>query len=207
MTYQGLIGTDRRQIFGQLFDPVNILRFRMLRGEEQRGLNQLINVDEIKTLSDGSKYYTAEQFITGTKVERSGNQVTYSTIFLYNDVYVIRLKSDNSIDNIEKISKRQYSLTTARYNSFIDFEKNGTLYFIYNTIKKEDTMFKNAEIGETYISKINKSVATKVYKTPASNKVPIIIPATQLELPNKSVMYAMMSVNFKDYKFELIDVE
>lgn len=164
-------------------------------------------ISEIKILSDGSKYYTAEQFITGTKVQRSGNQVTYSTIFLYNDVYVIRLKSDNSINNIEKIRKRQYSLNTARFNSFIDFEKNGTLYFIYNTIKDKDTMFKNAEIGETYISKLNKSAATKVYKTPESFKVPLIMPATQVELPNKTVMYGMMSPNFKDYKFELIDVE
>lgn len=164
-------------------------------------------ISDVKTLSDGSKYYTAEQFIIGTKVENNGKQITYSTIYLYNDVFVISLKNNNSIDNIEKISKRQYSLNTARFNSFIDFEKNGNLYFIYNTIKNKDTMFKNAEIGETYISKVNKSVATKVYKTPESFKVPLVMPITQVVLPNKSVMYGMMSANFKDYKFELIEVE
>lgn len=164
-------------------------------------------ISNVKTLNDGSKYFTAEQFIIGTKVENNGKQITYSTIYLYNDVFVIRLKNDNSINNIEKISKRQYSLNTARFNSFIDFEKNGNLYFIYNTIKNKDTMFKNAEIGETYISKVNNDVDTKVFKTPESFKVPIIIPATQVELPNKSVMYGMMSANFKDYKFELIDVK
>ena len=116
-------------------------------------------------------------------------------------------KTERILDNIEKISKRQYALTTTRFNSFIDFEKNGSLYFIYNTIKNKDTMFKNAEIGETFISKVNESVSTKVYKTPESFKVPLIIPATQMELPNKTVMYGMMSANFKDYKFELIDIE
>jgi len=166
-------------------------------------------ISEAKTLSDGTKYFTAEQFITGTKVERVGNQIVYSTIYLYNDVFVIRLKTDNSIDTIEKISKRQYSLNTARYNSFIDFEKDGRLYFIYNTIKNKDTMFKNVEIGETYMSKIDKdkSVVTEVYKTPESFKVPLIMPVTEVQLPNKSVMYGMMSANFKDYKFEVIDVE
>lgn len=164
-------------------------------------------ISNVKTLSDGSKYFTAEQFITGTKVENNGKQITYSTIFLYNDVFVVRLKSDNTIDKIDKVSKRQYSLNTARFNSFIDFEKNGSLYFIYNTIKNKDTMFKNAEIGETYISKVDNSVSTDVYKTPESFKVPLIMPVTQVELPDKSVMYGMMSANFKDYKFELINVE
>jgi hypothetical protein len=164
-------------------------------------------ISDVKTLSDGSRYFTAEQYITGTKVENNGKQVIYSTIFLYNDVFVIRLKSDNTIDKINKVSKRQYSLNTARFNSFIDFEKNGSLYFIYNTIKNKDTMFKNAEIGETLISKVSNGVATEVYKTPESFKVPLIMPMTQVELPGNSVFYGMMSANFKDYKFELIDVE
>ena len=164
-------------------------------------------ISDVKTLSDGSKYFTAEQYITGTKVENNGKQVTYSRIFLNNDVFVVRLKSDNTIDKIDKVSKRQYSLNTARFNSFIDFEKNGSLYFIYNTIKNKDTMFKNAEIGETYISKVKNDVDTEVYKTPESFKVPLIMPVTQVELPDNSVMYGMMSANFKDYKFELIVVE
>lgn len=165
-------------------------------------------INDIKTLRDGTKYYTAEQFITGTKKERSGNQVVYSSIYLYNDIFVIRLNANNSIERIEKISKRQYSLNTSRYNSFMDFEKDGSLYFIYNTIKKKDNMFKNAEVGDTYISKITKnSNVVKVYNTPESDKVPLIMPVTKVELPNHSILYGMMSSNFKDYKFELLNVE
>lgn len=164
-------------------------------------------ISDVKTLSDGSKYFTAEQYITGTKVENNGKQVTYSTIFLYNDVFVVRLKNNHTIENIEKVSKRQYSLNTARFNSFIDFEKNGGLYFIYNTIKNKDTMFKNAEIGETFITEVSNRVNTKVYKTPESFKVPLIMPVTQVDLSGNSVLYGMMSANFKDYQFELIDIE
>jgi hypothetical protein len=165
-------------------------------------------ISDVKTLSDGTKYYTAEQFINGTKKERNGNQIVYTPIYLYNDVFIIRLNAKNSIESIEKISKRQYALTTSRYNSFIDFEKDGNLYFIYNTIKKKDTMFKNAEIGDTYISKITKnSNIEKVYNTPESKKAPLIMPVTKVEFPNHSILYGMMSSNFKDYKFELIKVE
>ncbi|WP_291855403.1 hypothetical protein [Marinilabilia sp.] len=165
-------------------------------------------ISEVKTLTDGTKYYTAEQFITGTKKEQSGNQVTYTPIYFYSNVFVVRLNAYNSIKSIEKISKRQYSLATSRYNSFIDFEKDGSLYFIYNTIEKKDGFFKNAEIGETYISKIDDSGNTpEVYKTPESNKAPLMMPATKVELPNHSILYGMMSANFKDYKFEIIDVK
>ncbi len=165
-------------------------------------------ISDVKTLSDGTKYYTAEQFITGTKKERAGNQVVYTPIYLYNDIFIIRLNADNTIENIEKISKRQYALTTSRYNSFIDFEKDGNLYFIYNTIKRKDSMFKNAEIGDTYISKMGKDgCVEKVYSTPESKKVPLMMPKTMVELPNHSVLYGMMSPSYKDYKFELIEVE
>jgi hypothetical protein len=165
-------------------------------------------ISEVKTLSDGTKYYTAEQFITGTKKEQSGNQVTYTPIYFYNNVFVIRLNADNSINSIDKISKSQYSLATTIYNSFIDFEKEGSLYFIYNTIEKKDGLFKNAEVGKTYISKIDDSSNTsEVYKTPESNKAPLIMPVTKVELPDHSVLYGMMSANFKDYKFEIIDVK
>ncbi len=154
------------------------------------------------------KYYTAEQFITGTKQERNGNQIVYTPIYLYNDVFIIRLNANNSTEGIEKISKRQYALSTSRYNSFIDFEKGGKLYFIYNTIKRKDSMLKNAEIGNTYISKIDKNNnIEEVYSTPESKKVPLMMPNTMVKLPNQSILYGMMSPSFKDYKFELINVE
>lgn len=165
-------------------------------------------ISEIKELSDGSKYFTAEQYITGTKRELVGNQTVYTPLYLYNDVFIIRLNANYSIEKIEKISKRQYSLTTSRYNSFIDFEKNGDLYFIYNTIKKKDTLFKNAEIGETYISKMDgDDTLSEVYKTPESEKEPLIMPITKVVFPNHSVLYGMMSSNFKDYKFEVVNIE
>lgn len=165
-------------------------------------------ISDVKTLNDGTKYFTAEQFITGTKKERAGNQVVYTPIYLYNDIFIIRLNANNAIENIEKISKRQYALTTSRYNSFIDFEKDGNLYFIYNTIKRKDSMFKNAEIGDTYISKITKdSNVEKIYSTPESKKVPLMMPNTMVEFPNHSVLYGMMSPSYKDYKFEVIAVK
>lgn len=165
-------------------------------------------ISDIKTLSDGSKYYTAEQFIQGTKREKSDNQIIYTPIYLYNDVFIVRLSANNSIESVDKISKRQYALTTSRYNSFIDFEKDGNLYFIYNTIKRKDSMFKHAEIGDTYISRISKdSNVEKIYATPESNKAPRMMPNTMVELPNHSVLYGMMSPSFKGYKFEIIDVK
>ncbi|WP_010664392.1 hypothetical protein [Marinilabilia salmonicolor] len=166
------------------------------------------HVSEIKTLDDRTKYYTAEQFITGTKKEQSGNQITYTPIYHHNNVFIILLNADNSIKGIEKISKNQYSLRTSKYNSFIDFEKNGSLYFIYNTIEKKDGLFKNAELGETYITKIDGSGKTsEIYKSPESSKTPLMMPGTKVELHNHSILYGMMSGNFRNYMFEIIDVK
>ncbi len=164
-------------------------------------------IGDIKTMSTGEKYFTAEQFILGTKVQRAGNTVTYSTIYLYNDIYVVRLDQKNQISRIDKVSKRQYALNTPRYNSFMDFEVKGNIYTIYNTIINKDSMFKNVELGETYISKVSGAgVSTKTYQTPESFKVPLIMPVTQVELDSPNLIYGLMSPNYKYYLFEKISI-
>ncbi len=164
-------------------------------------------VGDVKTLSDGSKYYTAEQYILGTKKVANGGYVTYTTVYVHGDVFVIRLKSDGTTGTIEKISKRQYNQSTARYNSFIDLERNGSLYFIYNTITGRETVLGNDEAGEMVISKVNNGIETEVCRPLESFRIPLMLPTTHVEFPDGSIIYGILSPKFTKFGFERIDVK
>jgi hypothetical protein len=163
---------------------------------------------DIKTRKNGEKYFVAEQYISGTKTQRSGNMITYSTIFMHNDLFVFNLTADNRIKRIDKVSKRQYLLTTDRFNSYTTLEENGSLYFLFNTIVYNDTMFKNAKMGDTYLVSIdNEGKQNKVIFKPKEMAEKIILmPGTSISFGRNSIIYGLMSATFKDYTFEKLTI-
>jgi len=191
------------------FDKNELNRFKRSISNKQEWDPFSYILSELKSKKNGDKYFIAEQYISGTKTERSGNQITYSTIFMHNDLYVVTLSSDYQIKRIDKVSKRQYWLTTDCYNSYADIEKNGNLYFIYNTFESSDGMFKNIELGDSYVTRLdeNGNQLKSVFRKKEDKKLPMPLMKTGISLPDNSIIYSLMSYNWKDYQVQKITIK
>jgi hypothetical protein len=166
-------------------------------------------LSDIKTRKNGDKYFIAEQFIEGTKKEKSGNMIVYKPIYIHNDAFIVNFTGDNKITRIDKISKRQYLLITSRFNSYLTVEKNNKLYFIFNTMLYRDTMLKNVDLGDTYLVSIDEKGNQRkvILKKEETSMQLIVIPGTAISLTPNSIIYSLMSANFKDYSFEKLTIK
>jgi hypothetical protein len=190
------------------FDKNELNRFKRSISNKQEWDPFAYILSEMKTKKNGDKYFIAEQYIGGTKTERSGNTITYSTIYMHNDLYAVTLGSDYQIKRIDKISKRQYWLTTDCYNSYADIEKNGNLYFIYNTFESSDGMFKNIELGDSYVTRLDEQgkQLKSIFRKKEDKKLPMPLLKTGISLPDNSIIYSLMSYNWKDYQVQKITI-
>jgi hypothetical protein len=206
-TTSGQVGSVNTKEFGpdliiQGFDEDELKRFkRSIDNKEEWDPFEYI-ISEVKTKSNGEKYFVAEQFINGTKRERSGNMIVYKPIYLHKDLFIITLGTDNQIKRTDKVSKKQYMLITSRFNSYSAIEKSGTLYFIYNTFDDKDGLFKNVEIGDSYVVSVDpKGVQKKTVFKKKDMELPIPMPATAIN-SGKAIIFGLMSANMKDYQFQ-----
>lgn len=165
-------------------------------------------LSDIKTKQNGDKYFVAEQYLFGQKkvTQRQGQMViiNYENIYVHNDLLVVTLSIDNQIKRIDKINKRQYWLTTNHFNSYASIEKNNNLYFLYNTFEAKDSFFKNIEIGDSYITRVNENgnQLKSVFKKKADNKSPFPLLRSGINVSNGSLMYGLFSFNNRKYQFE-----
>ena len=131
---------------------------------------------------------------------------TYENIYLHNDLFLFSLTSDNQIRRTDKITKRQYWLSTNNYNSYASVEKNNNLYFLYNTFESKDGLFSNVEIGDSYITRVNENgdQAKTVFKKKTDNKAHFPLLMTAINVSDGSLMYGLFPFNNRSYQFERI---
>ncbi|MEN8230676.1 MAG: hypothetical protein ABFS38_21145 [Bacteroidota bacterium] len=188
------------------FDEKELQKFRKSIDNKQEWDPFDYLLSDVMSTGNGDKYFVAEQYIRGTKIEKSGHMITYRSIFLHNDLFVTRLNEDNSIGKIQKISKRQYGPTVDHFNSYALLEKENHLYFAFMEIMKKNTMLKNAEPGNTYLvelseaGSITKSVIPEVE---AKNRL-FLLPGTGMQVWDHELIYSTITTNFKDYSVEKI---
>ncbi len=190
------------------FNPNELNRFKRSISNKQEWDPFVYLLDEIKTKKNGDKYFIAEQYINGTKTEKSGNTITYSAIHMHNDLFVVTLSSDYQIKRIDKIQKRQYWLNTDCYNSYSNIEKNGNLYFIYNTFESSDAMFKNIELGDSYITRLdgNGKQQKTTFRKKEEKGQPMPLLKTGMQLSENSIIFTLLSYNWKDYQVQKISI-
>lgn len=191
------------------FDEKQIKQFRrdIDNKEEWDPFDYVIS--DVKTNDKGEKYFVAEQFIKGTKVEKSGNMIVYKTIFNYNDLFVTRIGRDNKIARIDKINKRQYILNTCQFSSYTLMEEGGNLYFMFKEFLKKDTMLKNLEEGNGYIVKLDAAGNQKrsIFQQIEGEEKPMIVPETGIQVSDNELIYSTCSVNYKDYAINKITID
>lgn len=191
------------------FDEKEMKKFRKSIDNSQEWDPFDYPLSEIRTDGNGERYFIAEQYIRGTKVEKSGNMTTYRSIFLNNDLYVTKLNSDGSIRKIHKVNKRQYGVTVDSYNSYALMERGNKLYFSFMEIIKKNTMLKNAEPGNTYLVELSgdgSTLRSVIPEIDAKSSL-FMMPGTGMQAWDNSLIYSVMSLNFKDYAVEKIVVE
>jgi hypothetical protein len=191
------------------FDEKQIREFRKnIENKEEWDPFEYLLTD-IRIDSKGNKYFIAEQFISGTKMERQRNYTVYKPIFLHNDLFVTRIDNHNKIEQIDKISKRQYLLVTDQFNSYTVLEKEGKLYFLFKEYLKKDTMFRNAEEGNGYIVSLDPkgNQVRSVFQAIENKEKLFLMPQTGLETPEKDLLFSTIRVNYKDYSVNRLIVE
>ncbi len=159
----------------------------------------------IKTKQNGDKYFIAEQYLNGIKTEVSGRVVYYQSIHVHNDLIVVNLNKQNQITRIDKISKRQYWLIDYKYSSYASFEKNNNIYFLFNTFEKKDTFFKNIEISDSYLLKLDENgIQTKaIFKQQkVDEKQPIPLLKNSAQIGENAIMFGAFPISFKNPEFE-----
>ncbi|MCX6305921.1 MAG: hypothetical protein NT040_13245 [Bacteroidetes bacterium] len=167
-------------------------------------------VSDMKTRQNGERYFIAEQVLTGykkvTQMQGTKRVVTLENIYLHNDLFLVSLKSDNQVRRTDKITKRQYWLSTNRFNSYASVEKNNNLYFLYNTFDSKDGMFSNVEIGDSYITRVkeNGDQAKTIFKKKSDDKEPFPLLMTAINVSEGSLMYGLFPFNNRRYQFERI---
>lgn len=188
------------------FNQNELSRFKRSISNKQEWDPFTYFLSDLKTKQNGDRYFIAEQYINGTKIETSGKVTTYSAIHMHNDLFVVTLGNDYQIKRIDKIQKRQYWLNSDNYNSYSSLEKNGNLYFIYNTFVSAESMFKNIELGDSYITRLDekgKQQKTVIRKKDDKEK-PMPMIKTGFPFSNNSIIYSLMSYNWKDYMVQEI---
>lgn len=197
-----------KELLSQDLDPTELKRFRRSIDNKQEWDPFAYILDKVKTKSNGDRYFIAEQYIGGTKTERSGNMTIYSAIHMHNDLYVVNLNSDNQITRIDKLHKRQYWLNTDTYNSYSSIEKNGNLYFIYNSFEASESMFKNIDVGNSYIARLdaNGKEQKSIFRKKEDKDSPMPMPRTGILQPDHSIIFSLMTFNYKDYQVQRINI-
>jgi hypothetical protein len=161
--------------------------------------------DGIKTKQNGDRYFIAEQYLNGIKTEVSGGVVYYQSIHIHNDLIVVNLNKQNQISRIDKISKRQYWLVDYKYSSYASFEKNNNIYILFNTFEKKDTFFKNIEISDSYLLKLDENgIQTKaIFKQQkVDEKQPIPLLKNSAQIGDNAIMFGAFPISFKNPEFE-----
>ena len=76
-------------------------------------------------------------------------------------------------------------------------------------MRYKDTMLKNVELGDTYLVSIDEKGNQKkvTLKKRESPKQLIVMPGTAISLTPNSIIYSLMSANFKDYSFEKLTIK
>ena len=159
----------------------------------------------IKTKQNGDRYFIAEQYLNGIKTEVSGRVVYYQSIHIHNDLIVVNLNKQNQISRIDKISKRQYWLVDYKYSSYASFEKNNNIYFLFNTFEKKDSFFKNIEISDSYLLKLDENgIQTKaIFKQQkVDEKQPIPLLKNSAQIGDNAIMFGAFPISFKNPEFE-----
>jgi len=191
-------------------DENELRRFRRSIDNKQEWDPYDYLLSELGTKQNGERYYIAEQFISGykkvTQMQGQMRVVTYENIYLYNDLFLVSLKSDNQIRRTDKITKRQYWLSTNQFNSYASVEKNNNLYFLYNTFESKDGLFANIVIGDSYLTRVNENgdQVKTIFKKKADKKDPFPLLMTATNVSDGSLMYGLFPFNNRRYQFERI---
>jgi hypothetical protein len=199
-----------QELLSRELNPDELRRFRRSIDSKQEWDPYDYILSDIKTRQNGDNYFLAEQYLHGYKEvkQREGQRViiTLEDIYVHNDLYVISLNNGNQIKRIDKINKRQYWLTTSHFNSYAAIEKNNILYFIYNTFEAKDAFFKNIEIGDSYITRINENgnQVKSVFMKKVDNKTPLPLPGTGIQVSNDTLMFGLFSINTRKYQFDQV---
>jgi len=174
--------------------------------EEWDPYNYLLS--DVITRENGEKYIIAEQYLVGEKKESNGKYVYYKPIYIRNDIFIINISAENKIDRIDKVTKRQYSVSTEQYSSYGVNENNGSFYFVFMDILRKNTMLKNAETGNTYLVAIDSKGEQKrsiIYDAEEKQKI-FFLPETFIPLNPTQSVYSLASMMFKDYFVEKITI-
>ncbi|MEI6899227.1 MAG: hypothetical protein WCL00_05070 [Bacteroidota bacterium] len=199
-----------KDLLGRGLDADELRRFRRSIDNKQEWDPYDYLLSELETKQNGERYFIAEQFIPGykkvTSYEGTRIVVSYTNIYLHNDLFLVSLKSDNQIRRTDKITKRQYWLSTNHFNSYASVEKNNNLYFLYNTFESKDGMFKSIEIGDSYITRVkeNGDQAKIVFKKKGDSKDPIPLLMSAIKVSDGSLMYGLFPYNSRRYQFDRI---
>ena len=191
-------------------DQNELKRFRRSIDNKQEWDPYDYLLSELKTKQNGERYFIAEQFLPGykkvTSMEGTRRVVTYTNIYLNNDLFLVSLNSDNQVRRTDKITKRQYWLNTNQFNSYASVEKNNNLYFLYNTFASKDGMFSSVEIGDSYITRVkeNGDQTKTIFKKKSDDKEPFPLLVTAIKVSEGSLMYGLFPFNNRRYQFERI---
>ena len=88
-------------------------------------------------------------------------------------------------------------------------ERGNKLYFSFMEIIKKNTMLKNAEPGNTYLVELSgdgSTLRSVIPEIDAKSSL-FMMPGTGMQAWDNSLIYSVMSLNFKDYAVEKIVVE
>ncbi len=193
----------------QGFSEKELNRFKrsMKNKDEWDPFNYLIS--DLKTFENGDRYFIAEQFLQGEKEEYQGKTTVIKPLFMHNDLYVFRIKSDNTPGRIDRISKRQYFLVTSRFNSYHVEEMGGNLFFLFNSIPRRDNYTRRAILGETYLVTLNQQGAQDkvALQRGLTLKVQGMMPATAISTEPGSIFYSLMSFLYRNHAFGKITLQ
>lgn len=209
-TSQLVTGDFGKDLLGRGLDADELRRFRRSIDNKEEWDPYDYLLSELETKQNGERYFIAEQFLSGykkvTSMEGTRRVVTYTNIYLHNDLFLVSLNSDNQVRRADKITKRQYWLSTNHFNSYASVEKNNNLYFLYNTFASKDGLFKNIEIGDSYLTRVkeNGDQTKTVFKKKTDDKEPFPLLMTAIKVSDGSLMYGLFPFNNRRYQFERI---
>lgn len=197
-----------QELISKGFEPEELNRFRRGISNKQEWDPYDYQISDLKTRQNGDKYFIAEQVIRGVKEIRNNKDYYAQTIYVNSDLYVVSLGADNHIKKIDKISKRQYSLNFDFNNSYSCFEANNNLYFVFNLLKAKDKLFTDFEIGDAIIARLGADGNQERKILRKYDKGDELIPVFRhaVYMPESSLEYSLITLNFKDYQFQRLTV-
>jgi hypothetical protein len=165
-------------------------------------------LSELKTRTDGTHFFIADQTLNGRRVESGRDAIFYSDIYYGNSLFVFSMDTTKGDMKAERIDKMQNMYPTNWLGGYIVTEYNGDLWFLFNQLPRVLGYHKKRHIGEIRLVQLSPDGTrkTKVLEKDVTFHTLCVLPETMHKVSPGAMIYGTLSFSHRKIGFEKLTI-